>query len=174
MVTVIAIYLLCLYAGDFIQDLDTRDGLGNFMIVLTLLNFLTSVIDASVAVYLTIRQRYLKRQTEKKIKAMKSQARLQKQEERKKAKKRPGMRVADPLKGDVNDQPAPRQLEDTINPQLAVEPNSDSIHIDSNFNKNHTPDLLNRPVEKVDDYMTFREVVQADEQVMTIKAPLSS
>ena len=59
--TVIVIYLLFLFAGDYIQDADTKGGLGNFMIILTVLNFLTSVIDASVAVYLTIRQRYLKR-----------------------------------------------------------------------------------------------------------------
>ena len=58
-VTLIAIYLLLLYAGDYIQDVDTKEGLGNFMIVLTLLNFLASVIDACYAVCQTIRQRYL-------------------------------------------------------------------------------------------------------------------
>ena len=73
-VTLVTIYLLCLFTGDVIKDSNTREMIGLVVILLTIFNFLGSTIVSCFEIYHVIRQRYLMRQTEKKIKSMKLKA----------------------------------------------------------------------------------------------------
>ena len=70
-VTLIAVYILCLYAGDVVKNRETKETVGTCEIVLTIFNFLISLLVICFETYQMIRQRYLKRVYDKKIKAMK-------------------------------------------------------------------------------------------------------
>ena len=67
-VTMMAIYFLCLYAGDFIQNQNVKEGLGRSMVVMVLINFFIAIIVISFDSYKSIRQKCIKRKTDQKIK----------------------------------------------------------------------------------------------------------
>ena len=83
-VTVISIYLLCLYAGDYIQDPQTKDHVGLAMVTITVLNFLMNLLVVFHSMYHETRARCIKRAATKKFKQEQKQA-LKDAEQKKKA-----------------------------------------------------------------------------------------
>ena len=67
LVTMLAVYFLCLYAGDLIQDNNMKEGLGRSMVVMVLFNFFVTIIVASFGCCYAIRQKCNKRKNDNKI-----------------------------------------------------------------------------------------------------------